>query len=278
MAADAGEFLAEMLRQLSHQSIPGWEEWHRQGRRWLEKYPVIQPEYFQSTKYVDNYAFIQRLSHFMTAEDLFIPGSSGACSEISMQAFQVKQGQRIFNTEGLGPMGFGVPAALGGCIASGGRRTISVDGDGGFVMNIQELETIKRLNLPIKFFVLNNRGYGSIRHTQDRYFQGRHVASDAASGLTLPDFIAVGRAFGLETARIRHNGELDEVIPQVLNIPGPALCEVLVNPAQKTQPKQASFQRKDGSFVSRPLEDLSPFLPREELQAQMLIPMVPEED
>src|SRR5208337_4867887 len=105
--------------------------------------------------------------------------------------FRVRAGQRIFNTEGLGPMGFGIPAAIGGCLAGARRRTVSIDGDGGFVMNIQELEVVRRLNLPIKFFVLNNNGYGSIRQTQNAYFKGRLVASDPSSGLTLPDFVRV---------------------------------------------------------------------------------------
>ena len=136
---------------------------------------------------MNDYVLIDVLSDEMTKNDLFIPGSSGACSERTMQAMRGKTGLRIFNSEGLGSMGFGIPAAIGGCIASGKKRTICIDGDGGFVMNIQELEIVQRLGLPIKFFVLNNGGYVSIQNTQKNYFNGNYVASSASSGLTLPD-------------------------------------------------------------------------------------------
>ena len=175
-------------------------------------------------------------------------------------------------------MGFGLPASIGGCLASGRKRTISVDGDGGFQLNIQELETVGRLGLPIKFFVLNNEGYASIRATQNNHFHGHLVGSDASSGLTLPDLLKIGAAYGLATARITENSGLRDGIRGVLDQPGPVLCEVVVAPDQSIGPRVSSVVRADGSIVSRPLEDLWPFLDREELRANLLIPMLDEED
>jgi len=186
-----------------------------------------------------------------------------------MQAFRAREGLRIFNTQGLGSMGFGIPAAIGGCLASGRKRTVSIEGDGGFIMNIQELETVKRLNLPITFFVLNNGGYVSIQTTQKNYFDGRYVGSSASSGLTLPDIRAVARSFGLPTARLRNHTRIREKVRDILNRPGPVVCEVMVSPEQVTAPRVASRQQEDGRMISMPMEDLWPFLDREEFKANM---------
>ena len=214
----------------------------------------------------------------LESDDLIIPGSSGVGIDTFWLSFAVKEGQRLFSTGGLGAMGFGLPASIGGCLASGQKRTISIDGDGGFQLNIQELETVSRLGLPIKFFVLNNQGYASIRATQNNHFRGHLVGSDASSGLTLPDLMKIGAAYGLPTARITDNSQLVEGIRGVLLRPGPVLCEVVVAPDQSIGPRVSSVVRPDGSMVSRPLEDLWPFLDREELRSNMLIPTLDEED
>jgi acetolactate synthase-1/2/3 large subunit len=188
-----------------------------------------------------------------------------------MQAIRVKPGLRIFNSQGLGPMGFGIPAAIGGCVASGKRRTVCIDGDGGFAMNIQELETVKRLDLPIKFFVLNNGGYASIQTTQKNYFGGHYVASTRSSGLTLPDVVAMSRAFGIPAATIAGHRRIREQVRGILETEGPVVCEVFVSPEQITAPRISSRQREDGSMVSMPMEDLWPFLDREEFKRNVLL-------
>jgi acetolactate synthase-1/2/3 large subunit len=195
-----------------------------------------------------------------------------------MQAFRVRSGMRVFNSEGLGPMGFGLSAAIGGCIASGGRRTVCIDGDGGFVMNIQELETLRRLELPVKIFVLDNQGYGSIRSTQQRYFGGRLVASDPSSGLTVPPLAKVAASFGIRSFTIDSHDGIREQVASALDGAGPVLVEVKVPITQETRPRLMSSQRADGSFVSKPLEDLYPFLDRDEFRANMLVPPLPEGD
>ena len=271
-AVDARGFLEELLRQKQRIAHRARADWMARAQQWKRQYPVVLPEYWEQRGSVNNYAFIQALGEEMGAGDLLVPGSSGACSEITMQAFAVKPGMRIFNSEGLGPMGFGISAAIGACVAAGRQRTVTIEGDGGFHMNSQELETIRRLGLPIKLFVLNNNGYGSIRATQRNYFGGRLVASDPSSGLTLPDIARIAAAYGLPAARIENHERLRETVRQVLQAAGPVVCEVAISPEQSTAPKVSSMQRADGSMASKPLEDLAPFLDRREFAANMLIP------
>jgi acetolactate synthase I/II/III large subunit len=276
LCADAGDFLREMLRQSRSIAAVNRSAWLSKAKSWQAKYPVVLPEYLEEPEGVNIYALIDLLSEEMTEGDVMVPGSSGACSEVTMQAFRVKEGMRVFNTEGLGSMGFGIPAALGGCLASGGRRTVCLEGDGGFIMNIQELETLRRLNLPVKFFVLNNHGYGSIRTTQRTYFKGHLVGCDASSGMTLPGITGVAKSFGIPTATIESYQELKQKVRDILESDGPVVCEIIVSPTQATAPRLSSSQKPDGSMVSRPMEDLFPFLSREELLSEMIIPTVEE--
>jgi acetolactate synthase-1/2/3 large subunit len=272
VAADAYDFLAELLKQVSCRPVQEPGAWLARCKEWQRQYPLVTQENWNRTDAVDLYVLIEVLSELMSPGDLLIPGSSGQCSELTMQAFKVKCGQRIFNTEGLGPMGFGLPAAIGGCVASGGRKTICLDGDGGVQMNIQELETLHRLQVPVKLFVLNNQGYGSIRISQKNYFNGHYVASDESSGLSLPDICKLASAYGLSTSRLTSHEGIRDRIREILAAPGPFVCDVVVPKDQPTSPKLSSFQKKDGSMGSRPLEDLWPFLDRDEFQSNMIVP------
>ena len=180
---------------------------------------------------------MEALSDELAPEDMVVPGSSGACSEVTMQAIRVRRGVRILNSQGLGSMGFGIPAAIGACLASGGRRTVCIEGDGGFQMNSQELETVMRLKLPIKCFVLNNGGYGSIRATQKSYFNSRLVGSDESSGLTLPAVWGSGR-------RLRHSSFDDRQPSSTVQSretspgnAGPVMVDVKISPDQYTAPE-----------------------------------------
>jgi acetolactate synthase-1/2/3 large subunit len=204
---------------------------------------------------------------------VILPGSSGFACEIFLVAFRAKAGQRNFHNRGTGAMGFGIPAAIGASLGARGRRIVAVDGDGGFQLNIQELATVARLRLPIKFFVVNNDGFASIRASQKGYF-GRLVGADRTSGLTLPDVTRVAEAYGVPALRIERPAEMADRVREALATPGPLVCEVIVAPDEPREPRLASIQRPDGTMVSRPLEDLFPFLPREEFHANMLIPTV----
>ncbi len=262
IVADAGAFLREVVRQLDGITPPARRGWLGQCREWRDCYPVVQPEYWSYVDGVSLYVLVDVLSDLLVEGDVFVPGSSGACSEVSMQAFRVQQGVRVLNSQGIGSMGMAIPAAIGACLAAGGRRTVSIDGDGGFWMNVQELETLRRLGLPVKIFVLNNQGYGSIKATQTTHFGGFMVGSGLDSGLTLPDIQAVCSAFGLEVDRLTDHTDIRTRIGTFLEKPGPAICEVVVSALQATAPRVSSQRLPDGRMVSRPMEDLWPFLDR----------------
>jgi acetolactate synthase I/II/III large subunit len=276
VCADALAFIDGVLRRKPSIRSSDRREWLRRCAEWKEKYPVVAPEFLEQTGHVNTYVFASVLADELAGDDLIIPGSSGVGIDTFWLAFSVKHGQRLFSTGGLGAMGFGLPAAIGGCLAAGRTRTISVDGDGGFQLNIQELQTVVRLGLPVKLFVLSNEGYASIRAMQNNHFAGRLVGCDASSGLTLPDLTKLGPAYGIQTFSINENADLREGIRRVLREPGPVLCEVVVAPDQAIGPRVSSAVRADGGMVSRPLEDLWPFLDREELRANMLIPTLDE--
>jgi acetolactate synthase I/II/III large subunit len=270
LAADAGAFLRALLKRLPAHPRPQIDPWLRRVHDWKVGYPVVLPEYWEEKGYVHAYALIDALSGLLGEGDLLVPGSSGQCSELTHQAFKVAKGLRMLNSQGLGAMGFGVPAALGASVASGGRRTVCLDGDGGFHMNLQELEVIRRMGLPVKFFVFNNHGYGSIRSSQKNYFQGRLVASDATSGLTLPDTLTVARGYGVPTARLDSHADLREKLACLLEAPGPLVCDVMMHPDQPTMPRVVSYQRPDGSMATKPMEDLFPLLDRDEFLANIV--------
>lgn len=268
--ADAGGAIREFLRQSGAVEARDRSGWWERCREWKTRYPVILPEYWSERDGVSTYVLIDVLSDEMRPEDILVPGSSGTCSEVTMQAFRVKQDMRVLNTQGLGSMGFGISASIGACLASGKKRTVCVDGDGGFQMNIQELETIRRLNLPIKFFILNNRGYGSIQATQRNYFESFYVGSNEESGMTLPDITRVAEAFGLKIASIDSHRNIREQVREILRAEGPLVCDVTISPNQVTAPRISSARNEDGTISSRPLEDMWPFLDREEFAANML--------
>jgi acetolactate synthase I/II/III large subunit len=272
IAGDARDFLLELNRQSDAIAARSRTAWLNQGREWKRRYPVVLPEYWSYSDGVSLYVLIDVLSELMADGDLFVPGSSGACSEVSMQAFEMRHAVRVLNSQGLGAMGLGIPAVIGASLAAGKRRTVSVDGDGGFWMNIQELETVKRLNLPAKLFVLNNNGYGSIRSTQTTHFGGFMVGSGPGSGLTLPDVRGVCSAFGVRVTQLAGHDDIRGRVRAILDAPGPAVCEVLLSPKQATSPRLTSYKLPDGRMASKPLEDLFPFLPRDEFRANMIIP------
>jgi acetolactate synthase-1/2/3 large subunit len=190
-----------------------------------------------------------------------------------MQAFKVKKGQRVFCTKGLASMGYGFPSAIGACLASGGKRTVGVNGDGGFVMNIQELETLRRLQLPVKIFVISNSGYGAIKATQTNLFNGHLVACNEESNLTLPSVARVAQAYGIKSEIISCNDELKSKVKEILEYEGPVICEVVTPIELMARPKQVSYKRSDGQMESLPLEYLNPPISDEEMKENMLIPL-----
>ncbi len=271
---DARAFIQQLLAANAGQTL-NCQAWRERCQGWKNAYPVVLPQYRGPSEYVNTYVFTEALSEAMAEGDQIIPGSSGAALDTFWLSVRLKRGQRAVATGGLGSMGYGLPSSIGGCLGSGGRRTISIDGDGGFVMNIQELEVVRRLQLPIKYFVLNNNGYASIRASQGGYFK-QIIGCDPTSGLTLPNISALATAFGLPVRRIDGSSNLREAIDEALALDGPVLCEVMVPPEQAIGPRITSKIGQNGAMVSSPLEDLFPFLDRDELRANMLIPLVDE--
>lgn len=282
VCADAKEFMELILKNKDKIEHKDRKEWFSYADRVKNRYPLVSEEHRQESMAktedgtVDTYLLLETISDKMTGDDIYVSGSSGSCIDISMQTFKVKKGQRAFCTKGLASMGYGLPSSIGACLASGGRRTVGVNGDGGFVMNIQELETIRRLNLPIKIFVLCNKGYGAIKATQTSRFNSHFVACDEASELTLPDIGRVAAAYGIHTEQIQTSSELSDKVDSVLSYDGPVICEVHTPIGLTAWPRQVSYMRKDGQMESKPLEYMDPLLPEEEMAENMLIPMFVE--
>ncbi len=274
ICSDARVFIQEMQEQIRSIIKKERLSWMNRCKEWKTKYPVVLPEY-RLDKMVSTYVLTDVLSDELTGDDIVIPCSSGAGIEIFLLAFRSKKGQRVVNTTALGAMGNGLPSCIGGCLASGRKRTICVDGDGGVQFNIQEFETIARLNLPIKLFILNNQGYSSIRTSQLRYFN-RLTGADSSSGLSLPDISKLAKAYGLKVKKIENQTNLVEQVREVLNTPGTVVCEVLITPDEPRAPSMMSMQKPDGSMISKPLEDLWPFLDRKEFLSNMIIPPIDE--
>lgn len=268
VACDAGVFLGELLAVVEKENAElccadkmkerkQWITWCKNIRA---KYPVITEEHKNVRDYVSAYYFIGELCRLLKNDDVIVPESSGGAGEITYQAFQLKKGQKMKNAAGLGSMGFGLPYAIGSCIANDGRRTILINGDGAFQLNIQELETLHRLKLPVKMFIWNNNGYASIRSMQRNNFEGHYVASDENSGLTMPNISKVAGAYGFKTYCIKNNQELDELLPEIMKDDEPMLCELMVLPEETVSPRVKAIVGENGKMVSGPLEKMWPYL------------------
>jgi acetolactate synthase-1/2/3 large subunit len=267
---DAKDFINGLAKAVANSKPPERLAWHQRCLDWKNRYPVLLPEHSVDHGPVSTYFLADCLSDLLPEHAPVVSGSSGAGIEIFQHALRLKRGQRLYHTTALGAMGYGLPAAIGACLGSDRRETVLVDGDGGIQLNIQELATIQRLQLPIKIFILNNDGYSSIRTSQERWF-GRQTGADSKSGLTLPDIVPVAEAYGVHAVRIADQHELRAQLRRVLAMPGPVLCDVICRPDEARVPSLSSAQRPDGSLYSKPLEDLWPFLPRDEFRANMIV-------
>jgi len=265
--ADIGEFLKEFLRQTEGVSLHPSGTWLEACQRWKSLYPPMTPDYYQDRDHVNTYVLMDTLADLLAPEDLVVTGNGTEVASF-FQAFKIQKGQRAFNI-GWGAMGWDLPIAIGACIGSGRRQTICVTGDGSIQWNIQELLTIRNYNLPIKIFVVNNQGYTCIRGTQNTFFNGRLVGADPASGVANPHFGRLAAAYDIPYGAIQTNDGLAEGIRRVLAVDGPAICELNVAVDQGISPRVSSFRRDDGTMESRPLEDMAPFLPREEVWRNM---------
>lgn len=279
VCGDAGELIKKLLTAAKrrgaskeHPLFSG-EDWRRQCSLWKEKYPVVTKKHYKTTEEgcTNIYAFYEELSKAMK-ENQNLMVSVGTSRVAGSQAFRVKKGQRFITNPNTASMGFCLPGAIGVCIASGKKPVVCVTGEGSLQMNLQELQTIWQNRLPVKLFVINNQGYHSIRQTQQNYFGEPLVGVGEESGdLSFPDLEKLIPAYGFPYRSIHTSEELQEKIEEVLNFDGAIVCEVFVTKYQKTEPKTSAKKLPDGRMVSAPLEDMYPFLSREELEENMYI-------
>lgn len=244
-----------------------WTDWCRERRN---KYPVVLSKYREEKEYVNPYVFIDTISDYLQEKDIIIT-ANGAASVITFQAIKLKPNQRLIANSGTASMGYDIPTAIGACIANNRERVICFAGDGSMQMNIQELQTIVHHQLPIKIFVFNNSGYLSIRQTQDNIFGGHYVGESSASGVSLPDITKIADAYGIKSLKIANHEEMNEKIDFALSSSGPVICDVLMPSKQTFMPKVAAEKLPNGKIISKPLEDMYPFLDRSEFRENMII-------
>ena len=277
--ADAKDFLKKLDEAVSD-PVFRKEDWIQTAQRWKRDYPAVLPRQWEENGRSANvYAFVRYLSSRLK-ENSLTAVSNGACCVVGNQAYVIQKGSRMANNSAVASMGYGLPAAIGTCIGGGRRETICLEGDGSIMMNLQELQTILTNRLPIKIFLINNEGYHSIRITQSNIFsEHTRVGIGPESGdLSFPEYKKIAEAFGYPYYCAHSNAEMKAVVDQVLSMEGAVFCEIFTDTAQVWEPKSSGRKLPDGTMVSPPLEDLAPFLPREELKKNMFIPLVDEED
>ena len=280
--ADAKDFLEKLGAALSKDGVLTdgtlfkGADWLEKCAGWRDNYPVVQEHQKQENGSTANvYAFVDYLSSRLP-ENSITAVSNGACCVVGNQAYRIQKGSRMANNSAIASMGYGLPAAIGTCIGGGTRDTICLEGDGSIMMNLQELQTIITNKLPIKIFLINNNGYHSIRITQTNLFsEHTKVGIGPESGdLSFPKFALIAKAFGYEYLSAHSNAEMREVVDKALGTEGPIFVEIFTDTAQVWEPKSSTKRLEDGTLVSPPLEDLAPFLPREELEQVMCIPLM----
>ena len=278
--ADAADFLGKLdAAATALAPVCRQDSWLETCRRWKRDYPAVLPRQWEENGETANvYAFVRYLSSRLP-ENSLTAVSNGACCVVGNQAYVIQKGSRMANNSAVASMGYGLPAAIGTCIGGGRRTTICLEGDGSIMMNLQELQTILTNRLPIKIFLINNSGYHSIRLTQNNLFKEHcKIGIGPESGdLSFPEYRKLAEAFGYPYLCAHSNAEMKEAVDKALAMDGTVFCEVFTDTKQVWEPKSSTKRLPDGTLVSPPLEDLAPFLPREELERNMFIPLMPEE-
>ncbi|MBN2530511.1 MAG: thiamine pyrophosphate-binding protein [Deltaproteobacteria bacterium] len=272
---DAKVFIKALFKEFD-ETVTHATEWTSWCQGIKNAYPVVLAEYRDINEKVHPYYFLEKITSISSAQDVFVSGN-GTVSVTMMQAAVVKEGQHLFGNSGCAAMGYDLPAAIGAAFALKKGQVICLAGDGSLQMNIQELQTVKQHDLPIKIFYFNNNGYHSIRQTQNNFFGGELIGCDKSSGVTFPDIIKIGKAYGLQTERIESHADIELNIAKVLNMKGPVLCEVMIVKNYIFSPKVSSKKLEDGTMVSSSLEDMFPYLNKDELQKNMLVESNEEE-
>lgn len=263
ICADVKDFIKGILNEPYTFNNKCHVEWLRWCKNTNSRYPAVRDIYRETRSPVNPYVFVEKLFKQLNENETIITGNGSACV-CTFQAAYIKRGQRLFTNSGCASMGYGLPAALGGCIANSGNRVICLEGDGSIMMNLQELATIAGNKLNIKIFVLNNNGYHSIRQTQNNIFKNELVGVNDQNGVYFPEFREVARAFELPFYIADNHDDLEYTINAALEIKGPVLCEIVLDENQNFEPKLSSKVLDDGTIVSPDIDDMFPFLSREE--------------
>ncbi len=261
--SDARQFVEALLAAIQPGDRPRAEAWRERVCEWRRRYPVCAPS-FRAEEATNPYVFVDTLAHHLQPDDVIVV-DTGCAVAWMMQGFRFKRGQRLMHAFNNTPMGYGLPGAIGAAFALGGkRRVICVTGDGSIMMNLQELATVQHHRLPIKLFLINNKGYSMVQQTQEQWLGGRYYASSCTpeGGLSFPDFGRLAESFGLTVTEIAHNAEIDRAIGQTLEAQGPVMCNIHIPAAARVLP-----QCKYGY----PIEDSEPLLPRDEFLANMIV-------
>lgn len=275
ICADAKNFFEEMALLLEGEKKPVFNgsDWVSQCQKWKENYPVTLSRHWEEDgKYANVYAFIKYLSSSLPEGNLTVVSNGSACV-VGSHNYVIKKDGRFLINSGVASMGYGLPAAIGACRADGDGLTVCIEGDGSIMMNLQELQTVITNQLPIKLFLINNEGYHSIRQTQNNLFKEHSkVGIGPESGdLSFPDFGKLSQAFGYTYIAAHSNAQMKEAVDKALALDDPVFCEIFVSPEQVFEPKSATKRLEDGTLVSPPLEDLAPFLPKEEVLANLYV-------
>lgn len=263
---------ADFLRKLNAALPDTWRatsEWLEICQNLRSKYPIVLPEYRTQEKWVNSYYFIEQLSDALE-DDAVVVTDMGLSFVGTHQAFKVKAGQRVYTNSGHAAMGWGLPATIGAAMASEGKSIICLTGEGGLMMNIQEFATIMHNKTPIKMFIYNNGGYLTIKQTQQLGFEGRLMGSTPESGISFPDFSDIAKAHGIPYTDAHTNTEMTSKLVDFLNQPGPAICELFIDPEQPQCPKAINKRNPDGTTQATTFEDLHPFLPEDEVKQNLL--------
>jgi acetolactate synthase-1/2/3 large subunit len=270
--------LTDLLPVLAAAAYPGPTEAHKTWLAWSKdkqaRFPIVLPEYWHN-QLVNPYCFMQTLFEELDEDQIVVTGNGSACV-ISFQAATLKRGQRLWTNSGCATMGYDLPAAIGACTGSGGKPVVCLAGDGSIMMNLQELQTIIGNKLPIKIFILNNNGYVSIFQTHRNFFNGVEIGGGPKSGVSFPDFELLSKAFGFPYSRCSRHQDMADAVRKTMSADGPAVCEIMLDENTIFAPKLGAKQLPDGRIVSPPLEDLSPFLPRDQFRESMLIDTIDE--
>lgn len=275
--ADAKDFLQTLLEETKGRKLPDFTAWREKCISWREQYPVVTQKQRTQRGKANVYAFLDALSDALP-EGSLTAVSNGACCVAGHQTYKIKAGTRFIINNAIASMGYGLPAAIGLCIAGGRQKTVCLEGDGSIMMNLQELQTVVTNRLSVKIFLINNCGYHSIRITQNNLFKEHSKVGigEESGDLSFPDFEKIACAFGFPYEKICSNDDFSK-IEAVLARDGFSFCEVFTDTEQVWEPKSSTKKLPDGSLFSPPLEDLAPFLPREELKKIMEIPLIDEQ-